>query len=97
MKHNPEIILKVLLAIGPILPLVPYLCNAAEKAARMGLIRRNEERAFKTFIHERIDGYYTVMSWLKDKHGIDYAMFPYERRLAYRQLWLQNLIEEFSK
>ena len=97
MKHDPKVILKVLLEIGNYLPRMGFLCCAAEKAQREGKITSHEEFVFKQFISERIKGHYTVLSWLKEEHGIDYTRYPDNCRLEYRQRWLQSMIEEFSK
>lgn len=48
-------------------------------------------------IQERLDGYYTVDSWLDEVAGVHYSLLTAERMQPYRHAWLDSLIAEYSK
>lgn len=94
---NHQLILKVLRAAKPRLNDAWFVCTAATDARKAGRITVNEEEEFHAFINERIEGHYTVTSWL-ERNGFPGATdASCEDKLAYRHRWIDAMIAEMEE
>ncbi len=96
MSH--QIYLKVLRALKPHLVHEVFVCCAASRAESYRKITPYECDVFKAMIYKRIEGRYTVTTWLREVKGfLDVVDAPYKVTLDYRQRWVDSMIEEFSQ
>lgn len=93
---NKELLLKVLNAAKPHLEQEAFVCCAATAARRAGEIMHSEEDAFVAFIMGRLEGSYTVTSWL-ERQGFETKSVSWEDKLAYRHRWIDSMIEEAKR
>jgi len=94
--NNRKETLKVLLAVKEELPAARFVCVAADYAVDDDKITWAVCHRFTEMIADRLQGEYTVDSWLRKYHGIDTVNYTPDVKLDYRQRWVDAMIKEFS-
>lgn len=73
-----------------------YICIALKNACNKKEISVKAQIACALVISSRLDGAFTIRTWLREQ-GICAEAMTYAHMQAYRHAWLNLLIKEFSE